>query len=339
MKKVRVEDAVGMVLGHDVTKIVPEEFKGAAFKKGHIITEQDIDVLKSMGKNNINIVELESGMIHEDDAATRIAGACAGDNIHFTGPSEGKIELVSDVRGIVSINIEALQEINSIDEVILATIHNNTLVEKNSPIAATRVIPLAINEKSIIRVEEIGNSNRGIVSVKGLKPLKVGVVISGTEVYEGRIKDRFAPIMTEKIKHYGCALSEIKYAPDDLLMLEKQIMSLIEEGSDVVLACGGMSVDADDVTPQAIKNTSDNVVSYGIPALPGNMLMLAYKGKTAIFGIPAAAIFYKTTTLDLLLPRILTGEVLSKRDLASYGHGGYCFKCDICLFPNCPFGK
>lgn len=340
MKKVRVEDAVGMVLGHDVTKIVPGEFKGLAFKKGHIIRKEDVDVLKLMGKNHINIVDLKEGQIHEDEAALRISRAVARFGVYFSGPSEGKIEIISGIRGITKINVEALNMINEIGELSLATIHNNVLVEEDQPVAATRAIPLVIDEARIKKVEEIARSyDNNIISVKAIRPMKIGVVISGTEVYEGRLKDRFAPVMDEKIRYYGCSHAGVKFVPDDAEMIESAIKQMIDGGADIVLTCGGMSVDADDVTPTAIKNASDSVVSYGIPALPGNMMMLAYRGKAAIFGIPAAAIFYRTTTLDLLLPRILSGERLSVKDIASYGHGGYCMKCKKCIYPVCPFGK
>jgi molybdenum cofactor synthesis domain-containing protein len=339
LKKVRVEDAVGMVLGHDVTKIVPGGFKGAAFKKGHVIRQEDMEELKSMGKNHINIIELECGQIHENEAAERISRACAGENIELKGPSEGKIEFISRVRGVLKVNVDALDRINDIEEIALASVHSNTLVEVGQPVAATRTIPLVIDEGKIKSVELIAGELGSVIAIREMKKGKIGVVISGTEVYEGRIKDRFAPVMEEKIKFYGCESIGIRYAPDDSERLQREITKLIECGADVVLACGGMSVDADDVTPDAIKQSSDYVVSYGMPALPGNMLMLAYKGKTAIFGIPGAAMYFRTTTLDLLLPRVLCGEILTRKDLTSMGNGGYCLRCKVCVFPACPFGK
>lgn len=340
MNTVRVEEAVGMVLAHDLTKIVPGEFKGAAFKKGHVIKHDDINKLKSMGKNHINILELMDGYIHEDDAALKIAKAISGEGVSLKGPSEGKVELKASYKGILKINVAALNQINEIEELVVATIHTNTLVEEGQSLAATRIIPLAIHEEKIIQVKEIGAvSDKQVISVQKLKPMKVGLIITGTEVYEGRIKDGFATVMKEKIRHYDCSLLALQYCPDNLAVIEKAIDEMIEQGAEIVLTCGGMSVDADDVTPKAIKNASEYVLSYGIPVIPGNMLMLAYKGSTAILGIPAAAIFVKHTSLDIILPRILSGERLRRKDIAAYGHGGLCLGCKNCTYPMCPYGK
>jgi molybdopterin biosynthesis enzyme MoaB len=329
-----------MVLAHDLTKIVPGEFKGAAFKKGHVIKKDDIKELKNMGKNHINILELMDGYIHEDEAALRIARAISGEGVSLKGPSEGKVELKASYKGLLKINVAALNQINEIEELVVATIHTNTLVEKGQSLAATRIIPLAINEEKLIQVKEIGALiDKKVISVQQLKPMKIGLIITGTEVYEGRIKDGFATVMKEKIKHYGCSLLALQYCPDDMTIIESTIGEMIEKGAEIVLACGGMSVDADDMTPKAIKNASEYVLSYGIPVIPGNMLMLAYKGNTAILGIPAAAIFVKNTSLDILLPRILSGERLRRKDIAAYGHGGLCLGCNSCIYPMCPYGK
>lgn len=340
MNTVRVEEAVGLVLAHDLTKIVPGEFKGAAYKKGHVIKAEDIEALKKMGKNHINILELKAGTLHENEAAMRIAQAIGGEGLFFQGPSEGKVELKAKHRGIVKINVEALNQINEIEELVVATIHTNTLAEEGQSLAATRIIPLTIDERKIQQVEELGEAVQdGIVTLLQLKEMKIGLVITGTEVYEGRIKDGFAPVMKEKIRHYGCSLLDMQYCPDDKKVIENAIQAMILRGADIVLVCGGMSVDADDLTPQAIRNSADTVVSYGVPLLPGNMLMLAYKGITAIMGIPGAAIFLKNTSLDLILPRLLAGEQLTRKDLTAYCHGGLCWGCKCCTFPMCPYGK
>lgn len=340
MKKVKVEDAKGLVLGYDVTKIVPGEFKGAAFKKGHVIREEDIEELKSMGKNHIYIVETSAGEVHENEAAIRLAKAAAGKNIYISGPEEGKIELKSKVRGIVKVNVQALYEINSIGEISLATIHTNTPVGKRQTVAATRAIPLVISDRKIKMAEKICSSTKGpVISIEEMHPARIGIVVTGTEVFEGRIQDKFAPAMEEKIKYYGCTLGEVRFAPDDADKIAEEIKYVIDKGSQIVLVCGGMSVDADDMTPEAIASVSDRVVSYGIPAIPGNMLMLSYRGDAAVLGIPGAAIYCRITSLDLILPRILCGEKLTAHDIVLLCHGGYCYRCSNCVYPVCPFGK
>ncbi|MCY6369204.1 molybdopterin-binding protein [Clostridium ganghwense] len=339
MKKIRVEDAVGTVLVHDLTRIVPGEFKGPVFRKGHIIKEEDVELLKSSGKNHINVIELSENQVHENEAAERIAKSAVGDSIYLKGPAEGKIQFKAKRRGVLKINLEALTAINDIGSLTLATLHNNTLVEENQAVAATRAIPLVIENEKIKKVENICKTMGQVVSIKEIKNLKVGVIITGTEVYEGRIEDKFAPVLKEKIKYYGCTLVKIVYAPDNREKIEEGIKELIEDGAEVVLATGGMSVDADDVTPIAIENVADEVVSYGAPALPGNMLMLAYRGNTAIFGIPGAGMYFKTTSFDLVFPRVLARERLTKKDITSLAHGGLCLMCKKCIYPACPFGK
>ncbi|WP_097026347.1 molybdopterin-binding protein [Clostridium peptidivorans] len=340
MKQVKVEDAIGMVLGHDLTKIVPGEFKGAAFKKGHVIRKEDLPMLKSMGKNHINVLEISEGELHENEAAQRIVQAVAGEGLYYGDPREGKIELRAKNRGIVKVNIEALKEINSIDQIILATLHDNTLIEKDQSVGATRTIPLVIKEDKIVKVEEIGKlNNQNIISIKPLKDLKIGIVVTGTEVFEGVIKDKFAPVLTDKIKYYGSTLIDLIYAPDNREVIKTEIEKLIKKGAEVVLVSGGMSVDADDVTPLAIEDAATEVTSYGVPALPGNMLMIAYSGDCTIFGIPGAAMYFETTTLDILLPRVLAGERIKREEIVELGHGGYCPMCKECTYPNCHFGK
>lgn len=345
MKSVKVEDAVGMVLAHDLTKIVPNEYKGARFRKGHIIEACDIEALKDMGKYHINCLELNDNSIHEDDAAIRIAKAAAGEGIYMEGPVEGKISLKAAHWGLLKVNVDALNCLNSVDSVMMATRHNNTVVEKDSLIAATRIIPLVIENEKIEEVEAVCLKYGKILSVKPLKqlkpqnPPKAGVIVVGTEVYEGRIKDKFGPVIKQKLEDYGCDLEDIIYLPDNAEMIKNAINDLIFKGINLILCCGGMSVDADDVTPLAIRNSADSVITYGSPVLPGAMFMLAYQGSTCIMGIPACAMFHKTTVLDLILPRILAGELVSKKEIQALGHGGLCLECKPCTYPVCPFGK
>ncbi|WP_425448769.1 molybdopterin-binding protein [Dethiothermospora halolimnae] len=339
MKKIKVEDAVGMILAHDLTKIVPGEFKGAAYKKGHVISEEDIDKLKDMGKNHINVLELTEKDIHEDDAAQRIADAIGGEGLYYTDPSEGKVSLKSKAKGILKIDVDRLDSINDIELVIVSTLHNNTLVDKGQVVAGTRIIPLATEKDKIEKIENICKGTGGIIKINSLKSMKVGIVTTGSEVYDGRIKDKFGPVLKDKINHYGGEFADIEYAPDDLEKIEGSIRKLIDRGCEVILTSGGMSVDADDVTPTAIRNVSNEVITYGSPILPGAMFMLAYKNEVAILGIPACGMYHKTTVLDLIFPRVLTGEKLTRKDITKLGHGGLCMKCDVCRYPICPFGK
>lgn len=339
MKSIRVEDAVGTIIAHDLTKIVPGEFKGAAFKKGHVIKPEDIDELKKMGKNNINVLEMGPNDIHEDDSAARIAEAAAGEGIYLEGPSEGKISLKAAYEGLLKINTEALEAINDIDMVILSTLHNNTVVDKGKYVAGTRIIPLFIDKSSIEAVEDICRRFGKVVRIHKLASLKTGVVVTGTEVYEGHIKDKFGPLLVNKLIDYGCIQQEPVYAPDNKDKIVEAIRGQLESGAQLVLVSGGMSVDADDVTPTAIREICDRVITYGAPVLPGAMFMLGYTGDIPILGIPACGMYHRITVFDLVLPRILAGEQLTKKDITSMGHGGLCQNCEVCRYPICTFGR
>ncbi len=339
MKSIRVEDAVGTILAHDLTKIVPGEFKGAAFKKGYIVKAEDIEELKKMGKNHIYVLEMKQDSIHEDDAALRIAKASAGDGIVFEGPSEGKISLKASVKGLLKINLDALEAINDIDMVIISTLHNNTLVDKGKTVAGTRIIPLCIDKSSIEAVEKICQNLGKVMWVKELSSLKVGLIVTGTEVFEGRIKDKFGPVLVKKLEDYGCMMTGLNYAPDDKAHIQSAIETEIKNGAQVVLVSGGMSVDADDVTPSAIREAADRIITYGSPVLPGAMFMLGYKGDVPIMGIPACGMYHKITVFDLVFPRILAGDILTRKDIIRMGHGGLCQNCENCRYPNCTFGR
>lgn len=341
MKEVRVEDAVGMVLAHDLTKIVPGEFKGAAFRKGHVVCAEDIAALKDIGKYHVFVETLGDGRVHEEEAAKRMAAAAAGENIRTGSPSEGKVQLTASVRGLLRVNVPALQHVNDIERVIFSTLHTDTLVEEGTVVAATKVIPLVVEEETVARMESVcaGIAPGRLVSVLPLRRLAVGVVVTGTEVYEGRIEDRFAPVLREKIAALGGRCLDTVFVPDDGERVRAAAQAFLARGAELVLISGGMSVDADDRTPAAITSLADEVVTYGSPVLPGAMMMLAYAGGAALVGVPACSMFNKTTVLDLTLPRIFAGVRITRRDITALGHGGLCLHCKVCRYPVCPFGK
>lgn len=337
MKIIKVQDAVGSALCHDLTKIVPGEFKGVAFKRGHIITEEDIPVLLSMGKEHLYVWEENADILHENEAAIRLRDLTAGENLYFSDIKEGKIEFFADSFGLLKIDVQKLFQLNNFGEIILSTIHNNTVVKKGNKVAATKIIPLTIGKNKLEEAEKLIGGN--IVNVIPIRPKKVAIVTTGSEVYKGRIKDSFRPILEEKLGEYGCEILGQTILPDDLGSIEKAIASWLEKGAEMVLCTGGMSVDADDLTPTAIKNSGAELIVYGTPVLPGAMLLLSYKGDIPILGLPGSVIFAKRTMFDLLLPRVLAGEKLTREDIAAYAHGGLCLNCEQCHYPNCSFGK
>ncbi|MCT8978538.1 molybdopterin-binding protein [Clostridium sp. CX1] len=339
MRLLPVQEAVGMVLGHDMTEIIPGEHKKVAFKKGHIITEEEIPRFLNMGKEHIFIMEFNEGDLHENDAAIRMAKAAAGKGVTFSEPKEGKVSLLSKYPGLLKVNYRALDDINSVDDIMFATLHTNQLVEGNTVIAGTRIIPLVTKEEKIKSIERICSDNYPIVQVLPLQNKKVGIVTTGNEVFYKRIEDKFGPVIRSKFDKLGCTVEKQVFAKDDSEYIAASIKSLIEEGVELITVTGGMSVDPDDVTPLGIKKAGADIVSYGAPTLPGAMFLLSYINDIPVLGLPGCVMYNKITIFDLVIPRLLAGEKVTKNDIVKLGHGGMCLQCKECRYPNCSFGK
>ncbi|KJS13753.1 MAG: hypothetical protein VR67_03080 [Peptococcaceae bacterium BRH_c8a] len=339
MKKIPVADSVGMVLVHDLTRIVPGHFKGSAFKKGHVIEPRDIPVLLSMGKDHIFVWDPPEGHIHENEAALRIAGVVAGDGVDYGEPHEGKVSFKTRRDGLLRINRNGIDQINSVLNMCLSTLHDHTPVKNGKTVAATRVIPLTIAEEAVLEVEKLRTKHEWLIKVVPYQPLSVGVVITGNEVYYGRIKDAFGPTLKDKMEKYGCNITEQVYTPDEIEKITEAVLKMHHNGRRLIMVAGGMSVDPDDTTPGAIKNTGANIITYGSPVQPGAMFMLAMLGETIILGLPACVIYCKATIFDILLPRILAGQTVTRQDIVQLGVGGLCESCDSCSYPHCGFGR
>lgn len=396
-KTVSVSEAVGSVLAHDITEIRPGEFKGRAFKKGYRIRHEDIFHLLRLGKDRLFVLEIAEDELHEDDAARLIARALMGEGVAARGePKEGKIEILADRDGLLKVHREALLKFNLLGEVMCATLHDNTRVQKGQTVAGTRAIPLVVKKTVVEQAIRIAEEARqispsggsvqgdravearqsfprtGVIEVRNIRKPRAGIVITGNEIYYGRIQDAFAPILAKKIESYGGEIIGIQYAPDDARLIEERLRTLLRAGADLLLATGGMSVDPDDVTRQAIRRLGAVDITYGSAVLPGAMVLVgtlpatlvetevlrreSEEGPNAkngerirllsevqsavpILGIPACAIYHETTVIDLILPRILAGEKIGRRELAELGHGGLCLQCRPCRYPVCPFGK
>ncbi len=340
LKKIQLQDAVGTKLAHDITEIRPGEFKGPAFRKGHTVCDEDLCHLQKLGKNNLYEIELEEDEIHENQAAAILAKALAGEGIVWQDdPHEGKIKLLAETDGLLNIDTSALAAFNMVDEVMCATLHNHTLVKKGEQVAATRAIPLVMKRVRIERAAAIARQNGAVLFVKSLRQAKVGLVITGNEVFNGLIEDRFAPILTEKVTSLGSTVDSITFAPDDENRIHEAVQNHLDHGCDLLMLSGGMSVDPDDVTRKGIRMAGASEMHYGSAVLPGAMFLVAYIGDVPLFGIPACGMYHRITVLDLMLPRILAGEHIGKEQLAHAGHGGLCLDCKQCVYPHCPFGK
>ncbi|MBI4794996.1 MAG: molybdopterin-binding protein [Deltaproteobacteria bacterium] len=340
IKTVKLEEAVGTKLAHDITEIRPGEFKGPAFRKGHTVCQEDICRMQRLGKNHLYVIDLEADEIHENEAAAILADALAGEGVVWeNNPREGKINLYAGRDGLLQVSTQSLAAFNLVDEVMCATLHSHTLVKTGELIGATRAIPLIMKRAIIERAAAIARQNRGVLTVRPLRRARAGLIITGNEVYHGLIQDRFAPVLSSKIQSLGSEMAALAFAPDDAETITRAILSHLEQGCDLLLLSGGMSVDPDDVTRHAIHRAGATEIHYGSAVLPGAMFLVAYLGEVPLLGVPACALHHPVTTLDLVLPRILAGERIGKLELALLGHGGLCRDCQECAYPACPFGK
>lgn len=344
MKLIKTQDAAGHVLCHDITRIIPGVEKGPVFKKGHIVTEDDIPVLLSVGKENLYVWEKQEGFLHEDEAAEILSGICTGhtDDFKTSKPAEGKITISSSKEGLLKVRRDALNAVNSLGEMMIATVHGDFPVKCGDIIAATRIIPLVIDEVKMDKAREAAG-DEPLLSILPFSKLKTAIVTTGNEVASGRISDAFGPVIKEKLAGYDVPVIGQKIVSDDRKAISDAVLEFAEQGAELIAVTGGMSVDPDDRTPGAIKDTGAEIVSYGAPVLPGAMFLLAYltyeKRTVPIMGLPGCVMYAGRTVFDLVLPRILAGERLTPEDLSSYGEGGLCLNCEECRFPNCGFGK
>jgi molybdenum cofactor synthesis domain-containing protein len=356
LREVRVEAAIGMVLAHDLTQIIPGQFKGRLFKKGHVIREEDIPHLLNIGKEHIYVLDLQSGWVHEDEAAERMARAVQGENIEMSEPREGKVTLKTTIYGLAKVDKTFVDAVNAIDQIVMSTIRNDTVVHPGQELAGTRVIPLVVEEAKVAEVERAAmraaavsgarqnversgadastwsdgdsDADRAIgpakkpIYVKPFRELKVGLTTTGGEVYSGRIEDKFGPVVKKKVADLGSVVTEQRFAPDDMEKIIAEIRYFREREVDLILLTGGMSVDPDDRTPGAIKRSGADIVSYGTPMLPGSMLLVAYLGGTPIMGLPGCVMHDPFTSFDVLLPRICAGERIERSDIVAMGYGG-----------------
>lgn len=339
MKLVKTEDAVGQVLCHDITQIIRGVSKGPVFRKGHIVAPQDVPVLLSVGKEHLYIWEHSGDMLHEDEAADILRRICQGPNMHATAPKEGKIELIADADGLFLADAGALRAVNALGEMMIATRSPGFVVRRGDKLCGTRVIPLVIEREKMDRALSVAGP-APLLEVRPLKPKRYGLVTTGSEVYHGRIRDTFTPVIREKLAEYGCESLFHQVLDDDPQAITAAIQAMLDGGAELVLCTGGMSVDPDDRTPLAIRNTGAEIVSYGAPVLPGAMFLLAYApGGRPVCGLPGCVMYARRTIFDLVLPYLLADVPVTADFLAGLGRGGLCLDCPECRFPNCGFGK
>ena len=339
MKTIRTEEAAGHVLCHDITQIVRGETKGPAFRKGHIVQPEDIPVLLRLGKEHLYVLELGENMLHENDAALVLYRICAQpETMHPSEIKEGKIDIFADTDGVFKVNRERLFAVNALGEMMIAARHGNTYVRRGDKLAGTRIIPLAIEREKLDRAVACAG-DAPLFSILPLQRKKAAVIATGNEVYYGRIRDTFTDVIVDKLHELGAEVILKAVCPDDDRVITNECLKAAENGAELIFCTGGMSVDPDDRTPLAIKNTGASVVSYGAPVLPGAMLLLSYLGDIPLVGLPGCVMYHKRTVFDLVLPRLMADDRILAEELAQLGEGGLCLNCPVCTYPNCGFGK
>lgn len=339
MKLIETRQAVGHVLCHDLTQIIPGVTKDARFRKGHIVAEADIPVLLSMGKEHLYVWEKQPGMLHENEAAERLRALCQGVNMHPTPVKEGKIELIADCAGLFRVDVDRLSAVNGEDGVIIATRHTNTAVQPGDRLAGMRVIPLVIPEERL-QAAEVRAGSGPLLSLTPWKRKTCGLIVTGGEVAKGLVEDAFTPVIVEKLAAYGITVTRRCQPGDDRQAIAAAALEYHAQGVELILCTGGMSVDPDDRTPGAIRDTGAEIISYGAPVLPGAMLLLGYfQDGVPILGLPGCVMYARATVFDLLLPRIAADVPITRRELTELGHGGLCLGCAPCRYPVCPFGR
>ena len=339
MKLIPVQEAVGHVLCHDLTRIVRGEFKGPQFRKGHVVTEEDIPMLLSMGKEHLYVWEMEPGMLHENDGAEALCALCFGENMARSEVKEGKIELTATCDGLFRVDTARLTAVNMIEELMIATRHSNTPVKAGDKLCGTRVIPLVIREEKLQAAREAAG-DKPLLEVLPYRRKTVGVVTTGSEVFHGRIQDTFTPVIVDKLRAYGMEMTVHELSDDGMGNIVAAIEKVRKAGVDLVLCTGGMSVDPDDNTPGAIKTSGAKIVTYGAPVLPGAMFLLGYYDDgTPVMGLPGCVMYAGATIFDLILPRVAADVPVTRAEIAAMGNGGLCLGCQECRYPICPFGK
>ena len=327
LKVIPVEQAVGMRLAHDITEIIPGGHKGPRFKRGHLIAQEDVPRLLDVGKAHIYIMELAPDELHEEDAALRLARAAAGGGLKLTDPSEGRVNLVAEGDGMLEVDRERLFRFNELGDLILATLRSGEFVREGTVVGGTRTIPVAVKEDLVARAEALCKDGP-IVSVAAMPVRKVFLLVTGSEVFTGRIQDGFEPAVRKKVERMGSTLEPATLAPDDPDVIAGHIREFAARGADVILVSGGMSVDPDDLTPEGIRRSGADVVSHGFPVLPGSMFLMSYLGDVPVLGLSGCVLHDPVTAFDFMLPKLLAGARVTRDDILRMGHGGLQKKHD-----------
>jgi len=337
IRDIHVDESVGLTLAYDLTGITPGKQKGAVLRRGHVIREEDLELLRDIGKSRIRILDLAPDEVHEDEAAERLARILAGQGIQVALPGEAWADLVASAAGLLKVDSERLLRLNLLDDLLVATRHNNSTVRAGEIIAKAKVRELAVRETVLEQATSLAEGSTRTLEVLPFRVVRGAAVITGREIYEGRKKDAFEPLLRTRLEEYGSALVNVEIVPDEVSDIRRALASALDMGFEIVFVTGGGS--PDDSTSESVARVADELVFHGAPVSPGAMSMLAYSRDVPILSVPGGLLARPHGFIDLVLPRLLAGDRISKEDVAEYGHGGLCLRCAACVFPDCPFGK
>lgn len=341
MRRVDVNEAIGLPLGHDITEIVVDaaagrRLKQVAFRRGHIIAAEDVPRLLDLGKSAVYISHPDDVEMHEDEAALAVAPRAAGANIeHDPQPREGKINFRAACDGVFRVDPERLYRINRLEIPTLPTLPTNFPVKAGQQVAGFRIVPLTCPPGVIDEV--LAELDTPLLSVTPYILKTAAVLVTGSEVHAGRIEDGFQPRLRATLEPFGVEVTRAEILPDDRELIRASVATAARQ-CDIVLVTGGTSVDPDDVTVAAMEAAGAVFPVRGMPMQPGNNFTIGRLDGTPVCAVPAATLFYRATSLDVLLPRLLAGIPITAEEIHRLGHGGLALPtCDE-HFPDCTFG-
>jgi molybdopterin biosynthesis enzyme len=317
------DQAVGHILRHNLSG--PDGRK--ALSKGHRIAAGDLPQLAALGLEQVRVAVLEPGDVHENEAARRLAAAVCGPGVLARPPAASRVNLLAAADGIVRVDVAALLRINEIDGLTVATLPSHALARVRQRVATIKIIPFAVPEEELARAEAIGRAalaaRTSVIALSPLRQLDIGVILVGSRAARARIEAGVYPAIESRVVELGSRVLAVRYVESEEHVIAGTIGELRAAGAQLLIVAGETSImDRDDVTPQGIRLAGGRIEHYGAPVEPGNLLLLAYLDTLPVLGAPGCVRSRDVNIVDLLLPRLLAGEQITRRDIVELGHGG-----------------
>lgn len=320
VEKLPLRQAVGHILLHN--QIGPDGRK--VLKKGHRLASSDLPALQALGREQVYVAVLADDDIGENEAARRLGDVVAGPGLKTSTATTGRVNLIAASAGLVKINRQGLLAFNDSPGITLATLTHNTPVQPKKMVGTIKIIPYAVPRPRLEAAEAVARRENPLVAIKPFTVRQAVLITTGSEPARSKVVDAFTPPLQNRLSGYNTALAAGPHVPEDEQAIAAALQQTLNEGAEMVIIAGETSImDPDDITPRAIKAAGGSIVHYGVPAEPGNLLLLAYHGPVPIVGAPGCARSKNYNVVDMVLPRLAAGERLTRRDLIELGHGGF----------------